>query len=39
MFTGKINSVTIDMKEMKAASTEAEQYAVGEAHVRKQLAD
>jgi arylsulfatase len=38
-FTGKINSVTIDMKEMKAASTEAEQQAVHEAHVRKQLAD
>jgi hypothetical protein len=38
-FTGKINSVTIDLKEMKAANAEIEQQAVREAHVRKQLAD
>jgi arylsulfatase len=38
-FTGKINSVTIDLKEIKAANAEAEQQAVHEAHVRKQLAD
>jgi arylsulfatase len=38
-FTGKINSVTIDLKEMKAANAEAEQQAVHEAHARKQLAD
>ena len=38
-FTGKINSVTIDLKEMKAANAEAEQQTMHEAHVRKQLAD
>lgn len=38
-FTGTIDKVTIDLKEMKAASTEAETHAVREAHVRKQLAD
>jgi arylsulfatase A-like enzyme len=38
-FTGKINSVTIDLKEMKAANAEVERQAVREAHVRKQLAD
>ena len=38
-FTGKINSVTIDLKEMKAANAEAEQHVVSESHVRKQLAD
>jgi arylsulfatase len=38
-FTGKINSVTIDLKEMKSASTEAEQQAVHEAHARKRLTD
>ncbi len=38
-FTGKINSVTIDLKEMKAVNAEAEQQVVHQAHVRKQLAD
>jgi arylsulfatase A-like enzyme len=38
-FTGTIQKVTIDLKEMKAASAEVEQQAVSEAHVRKQLAD
>jgi arylsulfatase len=38
-FTGKINSVTIDLKEMKAANAEVEQHVVSEAHTRKQLAD
>jgi arylsulfatase len=38
-FTGKINSVTIDLKEMKAASAEEEQRVIHEAHARKQLAD
>lgn len=38
-FTGKINSVTIDLKEMKAANAEAEQHLVHEAHVRKMMAD
>ena len=38
-FSGKINKVTIDLKEMKAANAEIEQQAVHEAHVRKQLAD
>ena len=38
-FTGKINSVTIELKEMKAASVQAEQQAVREAHARKQLAE
>ena len=38
-FTGKIHKVTIDLKEMKAARAEAEQHAVREAHLRKQLAD
>jgi arylsulfatase len=38
-FTGKINSVTIDLKEMKAANAEVEQQTMREAHARKQLAD
>ena len=38
-FTGKIQKVTIDLKEMKAANAEAEQHLVSEAHTRKQLAD
>ncbi|HXC66044.1 MAG TPA: hypothetical protein VN638_01420, partial [Nitrospiraceae bacterium] len=38
-FTGRINSITIDLKEMKAANAEVEQQAVREAHARKQLAD
>ena len=38
-FTGTIDRVTIDLKEMKAANAEAEQQAVREAHARKQLAD
>ena len=38
-FTGTIQKVTIDLKEMKAASAEEEQQAVREAHARKQLAD
>jgi hypothetical protein len=38
-FTGKISSVMIDLKEMKAANAEEEQQAVREAHARKQLAD
>jgi hypothetical protein len=38
-FTGTIHKVTIELKEMKAAQAEAEQRAVREAHVRKQLAD
>jgi len=38
-FTGKINSVTIDLKEMKAASAEAEQQAVREARARRTVAE
>jgi arylsulfatase len=38
-FTGKINSITIDLKEIKAANAEAEQRAVREAHVRKTMSD
>ena len=38
-FTGTIYKVTIDLKEMKAASAEMEKHVVSEAHVRKQLAD
>src|SRR4029077_13915289 len=38
-FTGKINSVTIDLKEMKAADAGVEQHVVSEAHSRKTLAD
>jgi arylsulfatase len=38
-FTGKIRSVTIDIKEMKAANAETEQQSVREAHARKQAAD
>ncbi|HEX4969225.1 MAG TPA: arylsulfatase [Nitrospiraceae bacterium] len=38
-FTGTIYKVTIDLKEMKAASAEVEQHVVSEAHTRKQLAD
>jgi arylsulfatase len=38
-FTGKIRSVTIDLKETKAANAETEQQAVREAHARKQAAD
>ena len=38
-FTGKIHSVTIDLKEMKAANAEAEQQAVREAHARRTVAE
>jgi len=38
-FTGIINKVTIDLKEMKAANDEEEQRVIHEAHARKQLAD
>jgi len=38
-FTGTIQKVTIDLKEMKAASAEDDQLVILEAHVRKQLAD
>jgi arylsulfatase A-like enzyme len=38
-FTGKINSVTIDLKEMKAADAGVEQHVVSEPHARKTLAD
>jgi arylsulfatase len=38
-FTGRINSVTIDLKEMKAADAGVEQHVVSEAHARKTLAD
>jgi arylsulfatase A-like enzyme len=38
-FTGKINSVTIDLKEMKAADAGVEQHVVSKAHARKTLAD
>jgi len=38
-FTGKIAKVTIELKEMKAASTEAEGNTVREAHARKALAE
>jgi arylsulfatase len=38
-FTGKIEKVTIELKEMKAANAEAEQQAVREAHMRKGMAD
>ncbi len=38
-FTGTIQKVTIDLKEMKAANAEVEQRAVYEAYMRKELAD
>jgi len=38
-FTGTINKVTIDLKEIKAANAEEEQRVIREAHARKQLAD
>jgi len=38
-FTGRIHKVTIEVKEMKAATSEADQQAVREAHVRKALAE
>jgi arylsulfatase len=38
-FTGKINSVTIDLTAMKAANAETDHQVLHEAHVRKQLAD
>ena len=38
-FTGTIQRVTIELKEMKAANAEVEQHVVSEAHTRKQLAD
>ena len=38
-FTGTIQKVTIDLKEMKAASAEDDRLVIHEAHVRKQLAD
>ena len=38
-FTGTIHKVTIDLKEIKTANTEAEQHAVREAHIRKTLAE
>jgi len=38
-FTGKISSVTIDLKDMKAANAEVEQHVVSEAHTRKTMAD
>ena len=38
-FTGKIQKVTIELKEMKTANAEAEQRAVHEAHIRKTMAD
>ena len=38
-FTGTIQKVTIELKEMKAASAEVEQRVMRELHARKQLAD
>jgi len=38
-FTGTIQKVTIDLKDMKTANAEEEQRVIHEAHVRKQLAD
>ncbi len=38
-FTGKIDSVTIDLKEMKAVNAEAEQQVIHEAHIRKMMAE
>jgi arylsulfatase len=38
-FTGRINSVTIDLTPMKAANAETDHQVLREAHVRKQLAD
>jgi len=38
-FTGKINSVTIDLKEMKAASAEGEHQALREARARRSVAE
>jgi arylsulfatase len=38
-FTGKINSVTIDLKEMKSAQAESEQQAVREARARRTVAE
>ena len=38
-FTGRIHKVTVELKEIKSASVEAERSAVREASARKQLAD
>jgi arylsulfatase len=38
-FTGTINSVTIDLKDMKAANAKAEQQAIREAHARRTVAE
>jgi arylsulfatase len=38
-FTGTIQKVTIELKEMKAADAEADHQVLREAHVRKTLAD
>ena len=38
-FTGTIQKVTIDLKEIKAANAEEEQQVVRDLHARKQLAD
>jgi arylsulfatase len=38
-FTGMIEKVTVDLKEVKAADAQAEQQSVREAHARKQAAD
>ena len=38
-FTGKIDKVTLELKETKAASTEAAEKVVREASRRKALAD
>ncbi len=38
-FTGTINKVTIELKEMKAANAEVDHQVLREAHVRKTLAD
>ena len=38
-FTGTIQKVTIDLKDMKTANAEEEQRVVRDLHARKQLAD
>jgi hypothetical protein len=38
-FTGKVQKVTIEVKEVRAAASEADQQALREAHARKTLAE
>ena len=38
-FTGKIQRVTIDLKDVQSANTEPEQHAVRDVHARKTMTD